>query len=204
MTAILAVLYALAITLIGAFLFTAVDWLEPNRRLAIAFKCAILAAGAAAIANHRPASGKCSGGRVRPNKHQTNNLANNKYWSRNAERFDRTKPATLPSIVLALTTATPMENVAMASPSYRELMKAQRAEARAKRDAEKAEWHRGATLAAEVRRLSLEAGNASVRDSGDRVTLYTPAQLRVMADAVIGPWLVARAKTRIAELLRPL
>jgi hypothetical protein len=27
------------------------DWLEPNRRLAIIFKCAILAAGGAAIAN---------------------------------------------------------------------------------------------------------------------------------------------------------
>ena len=51
MTAVLAVLYASAIILIAAFLFTAVDWLEPNRRLAIAFKCAILAAGTAAIAN---------------------------------------------------------------------------------------------------------------------------------------------------------
>jgi hypothetical protein len=40
-----------AIILVGAFFFKAVEWLEPNRRLAIAFKCAIVAAGGAAIAN---------------------------------------------------------------------------------------------------------------------------------------------------------
>ena len=50
MTAVLAVMYASAIIFIGAFLFTAVEWLEPNPRLAIVFKCAILAAGGAAIA----------------------------------------------------------------------------------------------------------------------------------------------------------
>ena len=35
----------------AAFLFAAVERLEPNRRLAIVFKCAILAAGGVAIAN---------------------------------------------------------------------------------------------------------------------------------------------------------
>jgi hypothetical protein len=35
---------------VGAFLFTGVDWLEPNRRFAIILKCAILAAGGIAIA----------------------------------------------------------------------------------------------------------------------------------------------------------
>jgi hypothetical protein len=50
MTAILAALYVSAITVVGAFLFAAVEWLEPNPRLAIIFKCAILAAGGAAIA----------------------------------------------------------------------------------------------------------------------------------------------------------
>ena len=44
-------IYALAITLTGSFLFTAVEWYEPNPRLATVFKIAILAAGAAAIAN---------------------------------------------------------------------------------------------------------------------------------------------------------
>ena len=51
MTAVLDRLYIRAIIIIGVFLFAAVDWLEPNRRLAIVFKCAIIAAAGAAIAN---------------------------------------------------------------------------------------------------------------------------------------------------------
>ena len=39
----------------------------------------------------------------------------------------------------------------MASQSYRERMKAQRAEARAKPEAEKAEWHRRLELRCEIR-----------------------------------------------------
>jgi hypothetical protein len=87
----------------------------------------------------------------------------------------------------------------MATPSYRERMKAARAHARAKREAEKAERQRPLTLISEVRRLSLEAVKASIRARGDRVTLYSYAQLRAQADAMIGPWLVAKAKERIAE-----
>jgi hypothetical protein len=51
MWAMLTSIYALVIILIGAFLFVAVDQFEPNRRLAIIFKCAIIAAAGAAIAN---------------------------------------------------------------------------------------------------------------------------------------------------------
>ena len=51
MWAALTSIYASAIILIGAFLFTAVDQFEPNRRLAVIFKCAIIAAAGAAIAN---------------------------------------------------------------------------------------------------------------------------------------------------------
>ena len=51
MTAVLTVLYVSAIILVAAFLFAAVDWLEPNRRLDIILKCAILAAGGTVIAN---------------------------------------------------------------------------------------------------------------------------------------------------------
>jgi hypothetical protein len=40
------------IIFVGAFLFTGVDWFEPNRRFAIILKCAVLAAGGTAIANH--------------------------------------------------------------------------------------------------------------------------------------------------------
>jgi hypothetical protein len=86
-----------------------------------------------------------------------------------------------------------------AKQSYAERMKAARAATRAKREAEKAEWHRRAALISEVRRLSLEAVKASIRARGDRVTLYTHGQLRAQADAMIGPWLVAKAKERIAE-----
>jgi hypothetical protein len=51
MWAALTSVYASAIILIGPFLFTAVDRFEPNRRLAVIFKCAIIAAAGAAIAN---------------------------------------------------------------------------------------------------------------------------------------------------------
>jgi hypothetical protein len=65
----------------------------------------------------------------------------------------------------ALTTTTD-RSVVLATPSYRERMKAQRAEARAKRDAEKAEWHRRAELRYEVRRLALDAVKAGIRAGG--------------------------------------
>jgi hypothetical protein len=45
-------LYIAAIILVAALLFAAVERLEPNYRLAIVFKCAILAAGGAAIASN--------------------------------------------------------------------------------------------------------------------------------------------------------
>jgi len=48
----------------------------------------------------------------------------------------------------------------MACQSYRERMKVQRAEARAKREAEKAEYRRRLELSCEVRRLALEAVKA--------------------------------------------
>jgi hypothetical protein len=66
-------------------------------------------------------------------------------------------------------------------------MRAARAEARAKREAEKAEWLRRVELMAVVRRLSLEAVKASIRDRGDKVSLYSIVQLRAQADAMIGP-----------------
>ena len=80
-------------------------------------------------------------------------------------------------------------------------MKAARAEARAKREAEKAEWLRRAMIVAEVRRRSLEAVKASIRDRGDKVSHYSMAQLRAQADALIGPWLVAQARARVEARL---
>ena len=87
----------------------------------------------------------------------------------------------------------------MATQSYRERLKAQRAEARAKRDAEKAEWHRRAELRYEVRKLAMDAVKARIRARGDKLSLYSHAQLVTMANAMIGPWLVAQAKAQIAE-----
>ena len=43
--------YILAISFTGAFLFVAVEKIEPNRRFALFLKCAILAAGGAAVAS---------------------------------------------------------------------------------------------------------------------------------------------------------
>jgi hypothetical protein len=51
MTDALARIYLLAISFTGAFLFMAVEKIEPNRRFALVLKCAILAAGGAAIAS---------------------------------------------------------------------------------------------------------------------------------------------------------
>ena len=54
----------------------------------------------------------------------------------------------------------------MATQSYRERMKAQRAAAGAKREAEQAEWHRRAELRYEVRRLAMDAVKAGIRARG--------------------------------------
>ena len=51
MTTVVALLYVSTICFGGAFLFTAIDNLEPDRRVALVLKCAILATGGAAIAN---------------------------------------------------------------------------------------------------------------------------------------------------------
>jgi len=49
MSAAQALLHISAICFVGAIFLKAVNWFEPNRWVAIIFKCAILAAGAAAI-----------------------------------------------------------------------------------------------------------------------------------------------------------
>lgn len=87
----------------------------------------------------------------------------------------------------------------MASPSYRERMKAARAAASAARKAQQAEWHRRLELSCEVRRLALNATKAAIRARGDKLQLYSKAQLVTMANEMIGPWLIAQAKAGIAE-----
>ena len=87
----------------------------------------------------------------------------------------------------------------MATQSYRERMKAARAQASAQRKAEQAEWRRQVELRCEVRRLALDAVKAGIRARGDKLSLYSHAQLVTQANAMIGPWLVEQAKRQIAE-----
>jgi hypothetical protein len=86
-----------------------------------------------------------------------------------------------------------------ATQSYRERMKAARAAASAQRKAEREAWHRRIELSVEVRRLALDAVKAGIRARGDRLSVYSHAQLVAQANAMIGPWLVAQAKAQIAE-----
>ena len=86
-----------------------------------------------------------------------------------------------------------------ATKSCKERMREAGAKARAKRDAEKAEWHRRAELRYEIRKLALNAVKAEIRARGDKLSLYSHAQLMAQANAMIGPWLVEQAKRQIAE-----
>ena len=51
----------------------------------------------------------------------------------------------------------------------------------------------------EIRKLAMDAVKAGIRARGDKVQLYTHAQLVTQSNAMIGPWLVAQAKRQIAE-----
>ncbi|MGO9401247.1 MAG: hypothetical protein ACLP19_25905 [Xanthobacteraceae bacterium] len=64
-----------------------------------------------------------------------------------------------------------------ATPSYKERMAAARAAARAQRETEKAEWHRRIELSVEVRRMAMAAIKAAIRAKGDKLALYSHAQL---------------------------
>ena len=85
----------------------------------------------------------------------------------------------------------------MATPSYKERMRAARAEASAKRKAERSAEQRQRDLISEARRLALEAVKESIRARGDRVQLYSHGQLVAMANASISPFLVAQARLKI-------
>jgi hypothetical protein len=86
-----------------------------------------------------------------------------------------------------------------AKQSYKERMKAARAAASAQREAEKAEWQREVELRVEVRRLAREAVLTCIRANGDKLSLYTPAQITAWANTMICKWLIAKAKDNIAE-----
>jgi hypothetical protein len=83
--------------------------------------------------------------------------------------------------------------------SYRERQKEARAQARAKREAEKAAWDRRIELMVVCRSMAMDLTKAEIRDRGAKISNYTLAQLRERAEEMIGPWLVAKARARIAE-----
>jgi hypothetical protein len=49
------------------------------------------------------------------------------------------------------------------------------------------------------RRLALNTVKAGIRARGDKLQLYSHAQLSAMANELIGPWLIAQVKAQIAE-----
>jgi hypothetical protein len=92
-----------------------------------------------------------------------------------------------------------MESIVMATQSYRERMKAARAEASAKRKAQQYAELRQRELVYEVRKLAMEAVVAGIKGRGDRVQVYSRAQLTAMANASISAFLIEQAKAKIAE-----
>ena len=80
-----------------------------------------------------------------------------------------------------------------------ERMAAARRAARTEREAGRKAERTRAELSAELRRLSLDAVKTMIRARGGKIHLYSVAQLQAQADALIGPWLVAQAKERIAR-----
>ena len=87
----------------------------------------------------------------------------------------------------------------MATPSYRERMKAARAAASAQRKAEKEARRRQVELWVTARMMALDAVKQTISGRGDKVQHYSPAQLRAQADEMMGPWMILKAKERIAE-----
>ena len=87
----------------------------------------------------------------------------------------------------------------MASQSYRERMKAQRAEASAQRKAKRAARQQQIELRCEVHRLALAAVKAGIQAKGQRkLSTYSRAELTMMANALIAPWFIEQVRAKIA------
>ena len=88
----------------------------------------------------------------------------------------------------------------MATQSYRERIKAQRAEASAQRKAEQAARQQQIELRCEVHRLALAAVKAGIQAKGQRkLSTYSRAELTMMANALIAPWFIEQVRAKIAE-----
>ena len=85
----------------------------------------------------------------------------------------------------------------MATQSYRERMKAQRAEASAQRKAEQAERQRQIELRCEVHRLALQMVKAGIQAKGQRkLSTYSRAELTMMANALIARMVLRKLLTK--------
>jgi hypothetical protein len=87
----------------------------------------------------------------------------------------------------------------MATPSYKERMKAARAAARAERLAQEAAHRRMVELRVTVRREAEALIRKQIADRGEKVWHYLPKDIARMARVLITPALVAQARARIAE-----
>jgi hypothetical protein len=84
--------------------------------------------------------------------------------------------------------------------SYRERMKAARAQASAQRRAEQAARQRQIELRCEVHRLALAAVKAGIQAKGQRkLSTYSRAELTMMANAMIAPWFIEQVRAKLAE-----
>jgi hypothetical protein len=89
--------------------------------------------------------------------------------------------------------------IVMATLSYKERIKAARAEASAQRRAEQAARQRQIELLCEVHRLALAAVKASIQAKGQRkLSTYSRAELTMMANALIAPWFIEQVRAKIA------
>ena len=87
----------------------------------------------------------------------------------------------------------------MATPSYKERMKAARAAARAERLVREATHRRMVELRVTVRREAEAMVRKQIADRGQRVWHYLPKDINRMARDLITPAFVAQARARIAE-----
>ena len=87
----------------------------------------------------------------------------------------------------------------MATPSYKERMKAARAAARAERLAREAAHRRMVELRVTVRREAEAMVRKRIADRGEKVWHYLPKDITRMAQDLITPAFVAQAQARIAE-----
>jgi hypothetical protein len=102
----------------------------------------------------------------------------------------------MPSGALALTTTTTGE-IVMATPSYRERMKAERAAASAQHKAEQQAYRRYLELRITTERLARQLVIDGIRARGEKITHYRVAEVKQMAQELITPELIAQARARI-------